>query len=202
MEISQREEGFLDLVVGSMFSGKTEHLINIYNKFKDQKNIFVINHNFDNRYSTNDIVSHNGNKIKINMKVNNLSEISLNSINNFQMFIINEGQFFPDLIEFVKNLLSKKKHIYVSGFDGDFKQEKFGQILDLIPICDNITKLKSICNICHQKKGIFSKRIVQLQQKILVGSEETYIPICRFCFDNENKLENSLKKPRFENINL
>ena len=91
MEISQREEGFLDLVVGSMFSGKTEHLINIYNKFKDQKNIFVINHNFDNRYSTNDIVSHNGNKIKINMKVNNLSEISLNSINNFQIFIINEG---------------------------------------------------------------------------------------------------------------
>ena len=68
MEISQREEGFLDLVVGGMFSGKTEYLINIYNKFKDQKKIFVINHNLDNRYSTNYIVSHNGNKIKINIK--------------------------------------------------------------------------------------------------------------------------------------
>jgi thymidine kinase len=65
MEISQREEGFLDLVVGSMFSGKTEHLINIYNKFKDQKNIFVINHNFDNRYENNYIVSHNRTKIPI-----------------------------------------------------------------------------------------------------------------------------------------
>lgn len=200
MEISEREEGFLDLVVGGMFSGKTEYLINIYNKFKDQKKIFVINHNLDNRYSTNYIVSHNGNKIKINMKVNNLSEISLNSINNFQIFIINEGQFFPDLIEFVNNLIAQKKHIYISGLDGDYKQEKFGQILDLIPICDNITKLKSICNICHEKKGIFSKRTVELQQKILVGSEETYIPICRFCFDNEKKLEDSLNRSKFQKI--
>jgi len=198
MEISQREEGFLDLVVGSMFSGKTEHLINIYNLFKDQKKIIVINHKLDNRYDNNYIVSHNKNKIPINFKVNNLSEISLNSIDNSQILIINEGQFFPDLFEFVENLLSKKKHIYISGLDGDYKQEKFGQILDLIPLCDNITKLKSICNICHEKKGIFSKRIVDRHQKILVGSEETYIPICRFCFDNENKLENSLKKSKFE----
>ena len=198
MLISHRKEGFLDLVVGSMFSGKTEYLIDIYNKFKDEKKIFVINHNLDNRYDNNQIVSHNRNKIPVNMKTTNLSEISLNSIDNYHIFIINEGQFFPDLIEFVQNLLNKKKHIYISGLDGDYKQEKFGQILDLIPICDNITKLKSICNICHEKKGIFSKRIVDLQQKILVGSEETYIPICRFCFDNENKLENSLKKSKFE----
>ena len=202
MQISQREEGFLDIVVGSMFSGKTEYLIDIYNKFKDEKNIFVINHNLDNRYENNYIVSHNRNKIPINMKANNLSEISLNSIDNFQIFIINEGQFFPDLIDFVNNLLSKKKHIYVSGLDGDFKQEKFGQILYLIPICDNITKLKSICNICHEKKGIFSKRIVELQQKILVGSEEIYIPICRFCFNNEKKLEDSLKRSKFQKFNL
>ena len=181
-----------------MFSGKTEHLINIYNLFKDQKKIIVINHKLDNRYDNNYIVSHNKNKIPINFKVNNLSEISLNSIDNSQILIINEGQFFPDLFEFVENLLSKKKHIYISGLDGDYKQEKFGQILDLIPLCDNITKLKSICNICHEKKGIFSKRIVDRHQKILVGSEETYIPICRFCFDNENKLENSLKKSKFE----
>lgn len=198
MLISHRKEGFLDLVVGSMFSGKTEYLIDIYNKFKDEKKIFVINHNLDNRYDNNQIVSHNRNKIPVNMKTTNLSEISLNSIDNYHIFIINEGQFFPDLIEFVQNLLNKKKHIYISGLDGDYKQEKFGQILDLIPLCDNITKLKSICNICHEKKGIFSKRIVDLQQKILVGSEETYIPICRFCFDNENKLENSLKKSKFE----
>ena len=198
MLISHRKEGFLDLVVGSMFSGKTEYLIDIYNKFKDEKKIFVINHNLDNRYDNNQIVSHNRNKIPVNMKTTNLSEISLNSIDNYHIFIINEGQFFPDLIEFVQNLLNKKKHIYISGLDGDYKQEKFGQILDLIPICDNITKLKSICNICHEKKGIFSKRIVDLQQKILVGSEETYIPICRFCFDNENKLENSLKKSKFQ----
>ena len=198
MLISHRKEGFLDLVVGSIFSGKTEYLIDIYNKFKDEKKIFVINHNLDNRYDNNQIVSHNRNKIPVNMKTTNLSEISLNSIDNYHIFIINEGQFFPDLIEFVQNLLNKKKHIYISGLDGDYKQEKFGQILDLIPLCDNITKLKSICNICHEKKGIFSKRIVDLQQKILVGSEETYIPICRFCFDNENKLENSLKKSKFQ----
>ena len=121
MQISQREEGFLDIVVGSMFSGKTEYLIDIYNKFKDEKNIFVINHNLDNRYENNYIVSHNRNKIPINMKANNLSEISLYSIDNSQIFIINEGQFFPDLFEFVQNLLCKKKHIYISGLDGDYK---------------------------------------------------------------------------------
>lgn len=182
--MEEQNEGYLDLVVGGMFSGKTEHLIKIYNKFKNENKIFVINHDLDTRYDKNNIVSHNRNKIPINSKVSKLSQINLESIENFKIIIINESQFFPDLVEFVNYLLKKKKKIYISGLDGDHKQKKFGQIIDLIPKCDNIIKLKSVCNICNRKKGIFTKRIANYQQQILIGAGESYIPICRSCLDN------------------
>ena len=65
-----------------------------------------------------------------------------------QVILINEGQFFSGLVDFVNLLLSKKKIIYICGLDGDFKQTRFGELLDLIPICDKVYKMRSLCSIC------------------------------------------------------
>ena len=100
-----------------------------------------------------------------------------------EVILINEGQFFPDLEEFVKILLTNDKKVYVCGLDGDFERKKFGQILNLIPLCDKVTKLTSICSLCKNgNPGIFSKRISDEKEQTLVGSDN-YIPVCRICYE-------------------
>jgi thymidine kinase len=103
-------------------------------------------------------------------------------LRNSDVILINEGQFFEDLYDTVVDMLNHNKKIYICGLDGDFKRNKFGQILDLIPLCDKVTKLTSLCSICKNgAPGIFSMRLTDETQQTLVGSDN-YVPVCRKCF--------------------
>jgi len=100
------------------------------------------------------------------------------------VILINEGQFFEDLYKIVVDLLKEDKKVYVCGLDGDFERKKIGQILDLIPLCDKVTKLTSLCSICRDgTPGIFSMRLTDEKSQILVGVDN-YAPVCRSCFSN------------------
>lgn len=100
------------------------------------------------------------------------------------MVLINEGQFFGDLTSVVTELLQTRKKVYVCGLDGDFRRKKFGHILDLIPLCDKITKLTSLCSKCRDgTPGIFSMRLTDSTNQTMVGSD-TYIPVCRKCYES------------------
>jgi thymidine kinase len=101
---------------------------------------------------------------------------------NAEVILINEGQFFEDLLPTVKHMLLHNKKIYVGGLDGDFECKKFGQILDIIPLCDKVTKMTSLCSQCKNgTPGIFSKRITSEKEQTVVGSDN-YIPVCRHCY--------------------
>ena len=81
-------------------------------------------------------------------------------------------------------MLEQKKKIYICGLDGDFERKKFGQILNLIPLCDKVTKLTSLCSLCKNgTAGIFSKRITCEKEQTVVGSDN-YIPVCRSCYES------------------
>jgi thymidine kinase len=94
---------------------------------------------------------------------------------NAEFVLINEAQFYPDLVEFIQ--MFKNKNIYVYGLDGDFKQEKIGHILDIIPLCDSVTKLRATC-VCGEP-AIFSKRLSQETDQYQPNAQ--YIPVCRKC---------------------
>jgi thymidine kinase len=94
---------------------------------------------------------------------------------------INEAQFFPDLLEFVKKWESKD--IYIFGLDGDFQRNPMGQILQVIPLCDTVQKLKGKCKC--DKGSLFSKRITNDMNPYLLD-ETAYIPLCRNCYLNYN----------------
>jgi thymidine kinase len=99
------------------------------------------------------------------------------------VILINEGQFFPDLYYVVVDMVQHKKKVYVCGLDGDFERKKFGQILDLIPMCDKIRKLTSLCSICRDgTAGIFSMRISGEKDQTIVGADN-YMPVCRSCYE-------------------
>jgi thymidine kinase len=199
---TQTESAYLEIIIGPMFSSKTSRLVEIY-KLCNFCNISVvaINHSIDNRYDDEMLSTHD--KIKIPcIKTDKLLDVWIDDyieldsnvktiprvkdmfkIASSNVILINEGQFFPDLEEFVKKLLSNGKKVYVCGLDGDFERKKFGQILDLIPLCDKVTKLTSLCSMCKNgTPGIFSKRISLEKEQTVVGSDN-YIPVCRNCYN-------------------
>jgi thymidine kinase len=206
---------YLELIIGPMFSGKTSKLLEIYKQCKFCNiNVAVINYAEDTRYHEDMLSTHDKVMIPcfqltelpsrslidklasglpgsehpdyeiLKKKIENMTEIKLKNV-----ILINEGQFFPNLKEFVIEILEKKNSkIYISGLDGDFKREKFGQILDLIPLCDKVTKLSSLCSICKDgTRGIFSLRLTQEEEQKIIGNDN-YIPVCRNCYNNNNKI--------------
>lgn len=174
------ETGYLEIILGCMFSGKTSKLIEIYNKLYDTNNsLYVINHSFDNRYSLNENLLFNHNNISIPcVQTKSIMNIYQDVV-KAKIILINEAQFFEDLYDSVKLLLNNNKHIYICGLDGDFMQSKMGQILDLIPLCDKVYKIHASCYYC-KKDAIFSKRITTETEQIVIGSTN-YIPVCRSC---------------------
>ena len=188
--MTTNSNAYLEIILGSMFSGKTSRLVEIYKQCKFCNiPVIVVNHSCDNRYDDELLSTHD--KIKIPcIKTNNLFEFlnkyyfnNDNDVKNTEVILINEGQFFSDLYEVVDDMLQKGKKVYVCGLDGDFKRNKFGQMLDLIPLCDKVTKLTSLCSICKNgTPGIFSKRITTEKEQTIVGSDN-YIPVCRICYE-------------------
>ena len=198
---SSNSTGYLELIIGPMFSGKTSRLVEIYNQCKFCNiSVAVINHSIDKRYDQELLSTHDEIKIPC-IKTEKLFDIWENNISleenvdsiprindkfklaTSSVVLINEGQFFPDLLEFVNQLLKEGKKIYVCGLDGDFERKKFGSILDLIPLCDQVRKLTSLCSICKDgTPGIFSMRLTNEKQQTIVGSDN-YIPVCRKCYN-------------------
>ena len=175
--------GYLEIILGPMFSGKTTELMRISNRYKHSNiKCCIINHSLDdNRYNDNNhMVSHNKYKVPC-IYTNSLKDKLLEMLEH-DIILINEGQFFEDLFEVVINLINKhKKIVYVCGLDGDYQQKKFGRILDLIPHSDNVRKLKGICFNCKTKESIFTHRISNEKQQIVVGVDN-YSSLCRDCF--------------------
>jgi thymidine kinase len=166
-----------------MFSGKTSLLINECRKWnKIDKKVLIVNYLDDVRTDNLDedafLYSHNLEKEKC-VKVKILKDVNKQELENADMIAINEGQFFEDLKEFCLLWCEKYgKSIIVCGLDGDFEREKMGQILDLIPICDDVIKMKALCVKCKDgTSGIFSKRLSDNNSKIEIGNN--YIPVCR-----------------------
>ena len=189
--------GSLEIIMGPMFSGKTEMLIEIYNKefnciktlseiVQDNQEIIAFNYYKDTRYGDNIISSHNGKKIP-SINIQTLSEIFQNDkFEKLTHIFINEAQFFPDLkITIIKLVEQHNKHVVICGLDSDYKREKFGQIWELIPYADKLTKLYGKCNNCDNK-SLFTHRISCEKQQEVVGNNN-YISLCRSCYININK---------------
>jgi thymidine kinase len=175
-----------------MFSGKTTQIIQIHNNYSYiGKIVAVINYAEDKRYhdsmlSTHDhkmipcILSHN---IEVLWNEPNTNNEYYSILRNADVILINEGQFFKNLKSVVIDMVENhNKVVYICGLDGDFKREKFGELLDLISYCDKVTKLTSFCSNCRNgKKGLFSCRVSKETEQIVIGSDN-YKPLCRQCY--------------------
>jgi thymidine kinase len=184
--------GYLGIYLGPMFSGKTTKLIQLYKTRKYiGKNIVVLNYINDKRYHDKMLSTHDRIMIPC-ILIEDLKDVWKNQnnehyekIHNADTILINEGQFFKNLFEIVLEMVEKeKKEIHICGLDGDFKRNIFGELLKLIPYCDCVEKLTSLCALCKDgTPGLFSHRITKEDEQIVVGSDN-YIPLCRKCYMN------------------
>ena len=200
MTDSRNISSYLELIIGPMYSKKSSRLVEIYNQCKFCNiSVAVINHSIDIRYDEKLLTTHDQIKIPC-IQTTKLTDIwdykdidshfNENSdrhikLRSADVILINEGQFFEDLYEAVVDMLKCNKRVYICGLDSDFERKKFGQILDLIPLCDKVNKLTSLCSQCKDgTPAIFSMRLTSEKQQTLVGSDN-YIPVCRKCYENK-----------------
>lgn len=182
--MSSKTKGYLELILGPMFSGKTTRLIQTYKTYTFiGKKVCVVNYIDDNRYDETLLSTHDKIMIPCVQTRYLRDECLVDRVSGSDVILINEGQFFQDLYEWVMEMVEiKHKIVYVYGLDGDFLRNKFGRILDLIPYCDKVEKLTSLCSACRDgTQAIFSHRISAEESQIVIGSDN-YIPLCRSCY--------------------
>ena len=189
----QYREGWIEVISGCMFAGKTEELIRRINVLSyAKKNIIVFKPKIDNRYSDSEIVSHSG--AKVPCLVGEKAQDILKKIEaDTEVVAIDEVQFFDkDIVEVCEYLADKGIRVMVAGLDKDFRGESFGVMPELLTRAEFVTKLTAVCAKCGAP-ATRTQRLVNGKPAgfedpiVMVGADESYEPRCRHCHQVPNK---------------
>ncbi len=174
-------QGRIEVICGSMFSGKSEELIRRMKRAKFAKQVVeVFKPAIDTRYSDADVVSHDHNAIHCTPVDSSASVLLLSS--EVQVVGIDEAQFFDDgIIDVCNELANKGVRVIVAGLDMDFRGIPFGPMPALCAIADDVTKVHAICVKCGSLAYV-SHRLVENEKRVLLGEAQEYEPLCRECF--------------------
>jgi thymidine kinase len=178
--------GWIEVICGSMFSGKTEELIRRLKRAQIAKqNVAIFKPNIDTRYDSVKVVSHDSNSIH-STPVNSSSQILLIT-GKVEVVGIDEAQFFDEKLPAVCDTLAARGvRVIVAGLDMDYLGKPFGPLPHLMAIAEYVTKVHAICMKCGSLAN-HSHRTVDDSTQILVGEQESYIPLCRRCFVEERE---------------
>ena len=182
MRITPINSGWIEVICGPMFSGKTEELIRrlVRCQFAKQ-NVAIFKPKTDNRYSDDFIVSHNKRKIK-SIIVDSSKEI-LNFKNKADVFGIDEAQFFgKNLVKVCNDLANSGKRVVIAGLDKDYSAKSFGLIQQLMVDAEYVSKVNAICMSCGNPAS-FTKRMSPEKDLVVVGEADKYEARCRNCFN-------------------
>jgi thymidine kinase len=184
---SAQKRGWIEVVCGSMFSGKTEELIRRLRRaqFAKQK-VEIFKPQIDTRYHEEKVVSHQGNEI-MSTPVPASSNILLLA-NDVDVIGIDEAQFFDmELVNVCKQLADSGVRVIVAGLDMDFKGNPFGPMPDLLACAEYVTKVHAICMNCGSLAHISHRKTTDTNL-VLLGETDSYEPLCRDCYNAENKV--------------
>ncbi|MAC94243.1 MAG: thymidine kinase [Flavobacteriales bacterium] len=180
---SKKRKGSIEVICGSMFSGKTEELIRRLKRAKIAKQkVEIFKPEVDNRYHEEAVVSHDSNQIH-STPVPASANIPL-LINDEQVVGIDEAQFFDmELVGVCNQLANQGIRVIVAGLDMDFKGKPFGPIPALLATAEYVTKVHAICVRCGNLAN-HSHRISKEEKLVMLGETESYEPLCRDCFQD------------------
>ncbi len=186
----EERQGWIEVVCGSMFSGKTEELIRRLKRARFANlNVEIFKPAIDTRYDEQDIVSHDDNVIKSTPVTS--SENILLLAHDVDVVGIDEAQFFDEqIVNVCTELANSGVRVIVAGLDTDFRGVPFGPMPHLMAIAEYVTKVHAICMHCGNLAN-HSHRIVAGEKVVMLGEKDAYEPLCRSCFYREKKNKNS-----------
>ncbi len=188
----QSQTGWIELVCGCMFSGKTEELLRRIRRVEIARQpAKIFKPKMDIRYAKAEVVSHNQTAMQA-IPVRVSGEI-LEQAKGCQVIGIDEAQFFDTELPSVVNQLAHQGiRVIISGLDMDFEGKPFGVMPELMAIADFVTKVKAVCTRCGSPAS-FSFRLHQSEQQVLLGEKESYEPLCRRCFQQAMQKRHNLQ---------
>jgi thymidine kinase len=183
---SSQKKGWIEVICGSMFSGKTEELIRRMKRAKFAKqNVEIFKPGVDNRYDNEKVVSHDANEIH-STPVPSSSNIPILA-NNVDVVGVDEAQFFDDgLVAVCNQLANSGIRVIVAGLDMDFKGVPFGPMPRIMACAEYVTKVHAICMKCGELAN-HSHRMIEDEELVLLGELDAYEPLCRNCFNESTK---------------
>ncbi len=178
-------KGWIEVIVGSMFSGKTEELIRRIKRAKIAKQqVEIFKPLIDTRYSKDNVVSHNANNIPARAIAK--PEMIYDYIAKAEVIGIDEAQFFDkEIVTVCNNLANNGIRVIAAGLDMDFKGKPFGSIPEIMSIAEYVTKVHAICVNCGELAN-YSHRLTNNEDLIELGEKEKYEALCRICYNKKN----------------
>ena len=176
------KRGSIEVITGSMFSGKTEELIRrLKRAIIAKQKVEIFKPAIDVRYSLTEVVSHDENSIR-STAVENSSNILLLA-GDVDVVGIDEAQFFDKhLVDVAVQLANQGIRVIIAGLDMDFRGVPFGPMPGLMAIADFVTKVHAVCVHCGSN-ALFSHRLSEKEQVVLLGEKDIYEPLCRLCYN-------------------
>jgi thymidine kinase len=183
MQIVNGKSGWVEVICGPMFSGKSEELIKRIRRAQiARRRVQIFKHGSDARYDATSIVSHNQQSIP-GIAVTDVKDILELVDDRTEMVAIDEAQFFTeDIVDVVNKLGNQGKRVIVAGLDLDYKGHPFGPMPELMCTAEYVTKQLAICMTCGEPAN-FTQRLTQATDQIVVGASETYEARCRRHFE-------------------
>jgi len=179
---SPKKTGWIEVIVGCMFSGKTEELIRRIRRAQiARQTVAIFKPRIDNRYSSDHIVSHSEARL-LSTVVEKSSEIPALA-KDAQVVGIDEGQFFdPGIVDIAERLANEGKRVIIAGLDQDFRGRPFEPMPQLLAVAEYITKTLAICVVCGNPADR-TQRTTTASERVLVGAKDVYEARCRACFE-------------------
>jgi thymidine kinase len=177
----------LEIVFGPMFAGKSSYILSIVRRNTALGiPVLVIKPEIDNRYAEREVVTHDQNRTDC-IVVRNLMEAHAHALNH-EVIVVEEAQFFGDLVRFTQDVVDHhRKRLILVGLDGDSERRPFGQLVECIPLADEIVKLKALCCMCRDgTPALFTYRRSSNPNQVHIGGADEYMPLCRKCYINES----------------
>lgn len=180
--------GRIEVICGSMFSGKTEELIRRMRRAQfAHQNVEIFKPSIDVRYSEEEVVSHEGNSIP-STPVDSSQSILLMSSDS-EVIGIDEAQFFDEgIVDVCNELAQRGVRVIVAGLDLDYLGRPFGPMPKLLAIADDVLKVHAICMRCGALAYV-SHRIVEGDRQVMLGETKEYEPLCRVCYEEAVKVK-------------
>lgn len=181
-----QKTGSIEVICGSMFSGKTEELIRRVKRVQiARQKICIFKPTIDVRYSREDVVSHNQTTVPA-FPVEN-SRLIVHNSEEYDVIAIDEAQFFDaGIVNVCNDLANAGKRVIVAGLDMDYLGHPFGPMPALLAIADEVYKTRAICMQCGHLAN-YSYRIAEGDQQVMLGEKMEYMPLCRSCYQKMKK---------------